>query len=83
LSTKGCAEALKKAIAQAKRHKAKADFEALIHHSDRGIQYCSYAYTGMLKQEKIRISMTQSGDPYGNALAERVNRIIKEEFLEN
>jgi transposase InsO family protein len=83
LSTKGCAEALKKAIAQAKRHKSKVDFTGLIHHSDRGIQYCSYEYTGLLKSEKIRISMTQSGDPYDNALAERMNRIIKEEFLEN
>jgi putative transposase len=83
LSAKGCAEALKKAIAQAKREKAKVDFEALIHHSDRGIQYCSHQYTGLLKGEKIRISMTQTGDPYDNALAERMNRIIKEEFLEN
>jgi transposase InsO family protein len=83
LSAKGCAEALKKAIAQPKRSKAKIDFEALIHHSDRGIQYCSHEYTGLLKAEKIRISMTQSGDPYDNALAERMNRIIKEEFLEN
>jgi putative transposase len=83
LSAKGCAEALKKAITQAKRSKAKVDFEALVHHSDRGIQYCSHEYTGLLKAEKIRISMTQSGDPYDNALAERMNRIIKEEFLEN
>jgi putative transposase len=83
LSAKGCAEALKKAIAQAKRHKTKVDFTGLIHHSDRGIQYCSYEYTGLLKSEKILISMTQSGDPYDNALAERMNRIIKEEFLEN
>lgn len=63
LSAKGCAEALKKAITQAKRSKAKVDFEVLIHHSDRGIQYCSHEYTGLLKAEKIRISMTQSGDP--------------------
>lgn len=83
LSAKGCAEALKKAIAQAKRSKTKVDFTGLMHHSDRGIQYCSYEYTGLLKSEKIRISMTQSGDPYDNALAERMNRIIKEEFLEN
>jgi putative transposase len=83
LSAKGCAEALKKAIVQAKRSKSKVDFAALIHHSDRGIQYCSYEYTGLLKSEKIFISMTQSGDPYDNALAERMNRIIKEEFLEN
>jgi putative transposase len=83
LSAKGCAEAVKKAIEQAKKSKTKVDFEALIHHSDRGIQYCSYEYTGLLKKEKIRISMTQSGDPYDNALAERMNRIIKEEFLEN
>jgi putative transposase len=83
LSAKDCAQALKMAIAQAKGSKAKVDFQALLHHSDRGIQYCSRHYTQLLKNEKIRISMTQSGDPYDNALAERMNRIIKEEFLEN
>ncbi|MCF2502726.1 integrase core domain-containing protein [Dyadobacter sp. CY107] len=51
----------------------------LIHHSDRGIQYCSAEYVGILNDENIAISMTQSGSPYDNALAERVNGIIKNE----
>ena len=53
----------------------------LIHHSDRGIQYCSHAYTSLLKSHGIRISMTQNGDPLENAIAERINGIIKQEFL--
>ena len=50
----------------------------LIHHSDRGVQYRCHAYIDRLRQRKIAISMTQNGDPYENALAERVNRTIKE-----
>lgn len=57
------------------------DHTGLIHHSDRGIQYCSNAYIKNLLKKKIRISMTQNGDPYENILAERINRTIKEEFL--
>lgn len=53
----------------------------LIHHSDRGLQYCSYPYQDMLKQAKIKTSMTENGDPYQNAIAERVNGILKQEFL--
>lgn len=53
----------------------------LIHHSDRGSQYCSYAYVRELKKHGIRISMTQSGDPLENAIAERANGIIKTEWL--
>ena len=49
-------------------------------HSDRGVQYCCHAYVKMLRRNKIKISMTQSGDPLENAVAERVNRTIKEEF---
>lgn len=52
----------------------------LIHHSDRGLQYCSYEYTDMLTDNDIRISMTEMGDPYENAIAERVNGILKTEF---
>ncbi len=52
----------------------------LIHHSDRGIQYCCNEYTEMLRRYGIAISMTQSGSPYDNALAERVNGILKNEF---
>jgi transposase InsO family protein len=51
-----------------------------IHHSDRGIQYCSYQYTTFLKKNEIFISMTENGDPLENAIAERINRTIKEEF---
>lgn len=52
----------------------------LIHHSDRGIQYCSNAYTDLLKQKGVQISMTEEDHVYENALAERVNGILKEEF---
>jgi len=53
----------------------------VIHHSDRGIQYCSNDYVALLKQHHARISMTQNGDPYENALAERVNGILKTELI--
>ena len=55
----------------------------LIHHSDRGVQYCCHEYTGLLRKTKIAISMTEQGDPYENALAERVNRTVKEDMLLN
>ena len=53
----------------------------LIHHSDRGIQYCCADYVKLLEHYDIKISMTENGDPYENALAERVNGILKHEFL--
>lgn len=53
----------------------------LIHHSDRGVQYCSKNYVALLNANHCQISMTQSGDPLENALAERVNGILKEEYL--
>lgn len=53
----------------------------LIHHSDRGLQYCSAQYVQKLKDHNIGISMTQNGDPYENAIAERINGILKYEFL--
>ena len=53
----------------------------IIHHSDRGLQYCSAGYVGLLEQNEIGISMTQDGNPYDNAIAERVNGILKDEFL--
>jgi putative transposase len=53
----------------------------LIHHSDRGVQYCSAEYVQILTNEKIAISMTQTGSPYENALAERVNGTIKNDFF--
>ena len=53
----------------------------LIHHSDRGVQYASFAYTDILRANNIKISMTECGDPKDNAVAERVNGIIKNELL--
>jgi len=54
--------------------------EQLIHHSDRGFQYLSRVYTDFLKSHKIWISVTQDGSPYDNAVAERINGILKDEF---
>lgn len=51
-----------------------------IHHSDRGLQYCSKDYAALTSQNNIQLSMTENSDPYENALAERINRTIKEEF---
>lgn len=51
------------------------------HHSDRGLQYCSNEYEEKLKKAKIKCSMTESYDPYANAVAERVNGILKSEFI--
>ena len=53
----------------------------IIHHSDRGIQYCSEGYVKLLQDNKILISMTENGDPLENPIAERTNGIIKEEYL--
>jgi len=53
---------------------------SLVHHSDRGVQYCCAEYVDILNEDRIAVSMTQSGSPYDNALAERVNGIIKNEF---
>ncbi len=75
LSVEGSLKALQMAI------KAVADPERLIHHSDRGLQYCSNAYVGLLKKNKIKISMTEENHVYENAMAERVNGILKQEFL--
>lgn len=54
--------------------------ESLTHHSDRGLQYCSAVYVKALQQKNIAISMTEDGSPYDNAIAERVNGILKDEF---
>jgi transposase InsO family protein len=74
LASEGCIEALKMAL------KNRIYTEQIIHHSDRGSQYCSHQYVNMLKDNNIGISMTENGDPYENALAERMNGIIKNEF---
>lgn len=55
----------------------------LIHHSDRGVQYCSSKYVKLLQDKAVIISMTQTGDPLDNAIAERINGILKGEYLEN
>ena len=75
MSVKGCQEALDMAITNRIYPNNK-----LIHHSDRGAQYCCKEYVDVLIQHRIAISMTQNGDPYENAIAERVNGILKEEF---
>lgn len=55
--------------------------KALIHHSDRGVQYASRSYVGTLTSRNIRISMTESGNPKDNAMAERINSTVKNELL--
>ena len=62
---------------------AECHLPTLTHHSDRGVQYCSHDYVNLLKEKQINISMTQKGDPLENAIAERINGIIKGEYLEN
>lgn len=76
LSAKGPLNALKMAI------KTNDIISGLIHHSDRGVQYCCDAYVKLLADEKIKISMTENGDPLENAIAERVNGILKQELLQ-
>jgi transposase InsO family protein len=75
LTVAGCLKALNMALGE------RITGLPLIHHSDRGGQYCSIAYTGLLNQYGIAISMTQSGDPRDNPIAERVNGILKSELL--
>lgn len=74
LELAGCQRALKKALWHAR------PAAGLIHHSDRGIQYCSNQYTKELINRKIKISMTEENHCYENAVAERVNGILKDEF---
>jgi len=74
LELAGCLRALKKALGHAR------PAAGLVHHSDRGIQYCSNQYVDELKKRKIKISMTEENHCYENALAERVNGILKDEF---
>ncbi len=57
-----------------------SNIDGLIHHSDRGVQYCSNQYVNELKKRNIRISMTEENHCYENAIAERVNGILKDEF---
>jgi transposase InsO family protein len=76
LSAKGPLKALKMALT------GNTDCENLIHHSDRGVQYCCDEYVKLLQSNNFKISMTENGDPLENPLAERVNGILKSELLE-
>ena len=76
LSAKGPLKALKMALT------GNPDCENLIHHSDRGVQYCCDEYVKLLQSNNFKISMTENGDPLENPLAERVNGILKSELLE-
>jgi putative transposase len=78
LSARGCIAALKMAVKDNSCKQA-----GLIHHSDRGVQYCCNDYVGLLNRNCIGTSMTQSGDPLENAMAERVNGILKQELLQD
>lgn len=76
LAAEGCIKALKMAL------RNNPVLGRLIHHSDRGSQYCCSDYVKILNNNFIKISMTQNGDPRENAIAERVNGILKDELLE-
>jgi len=76
LKAKSAVMALKSAL---KANEGRLD--NLIHHSDRGVQYCSEEYVKILKRNEVRISMTKPGSPQENAIAERLNGILKEEWL--
>ncbi|MBN4048342.1 IS3 family transposase [Flavobacteriaceae bacterium AH-315-O20] len=75
MKTSLCIEALKMAIKNRKYPHKK-----LIHHSDRGFQYCNPKYTAFAEQNGIMMSMTEQYDPYENAIAERINRTLKYEY---
>jgi transposase InsO family protein len=75
MKTTSVVKALEKAV------KSRLTTQSLIHHSDRGLQYCAELYQGVLRKNGITPSMTDGYDCYQNALAERVNGILKQEFL--
>lgn len=77
LAAENTLQALRDAIKQADGY----DLSRLIHHSDRGIQYCCDAYVNELQQHGVSISMTEDYKPTDNAIAERVNGIIKREKI--
>jgi putative transposase len=74
LELSGCLRAFKRA------QRAARPAAGLIHHSDRGVQYCSHAYVNELNKHGIQLSMTEENHCYENAIAERVNGILKDEF---
>jgi len=75
LLIEGCVAALKKAL------RDNPLVNSLIHHSDRGIQYCSTDYTNILINNEIAISMTEENHCYENAMAERVNGILNHKLF--
>lgn len=75
MNTESTLKALKNAIKNKKYENL-----SLIHHSDRGLQYCANDYQKTLNKSNIKCSMTQNSDPYENAVAERINGILKQEF---
>lgn len=75
MKTSLCKEALAMAIKNRKYPNKK-----LIHHSDRGFQYCNPKYTEFAEKNGIMMSMTEQYDPYENAIAERINRTLKYEY---
>lgn len=75
LEAKGPIKALKIAMKQA------TSTEDLVHHSDQGVQYCCSDYVDLLEEHGCTISMTSGGNPYENAIAERVNGTLKNEYL--
>ena len=77
LDTEGPLRALRMALASFPQ----SSLKGLIHHSDRGCQYCCQDYVRVLQEHGILISMTDNGDPYENAIAERLNGILKTEWL--
>ncbi len=76
LSVGGAVRALEMALSKEKKNLKLP----LIHHSDRGLQYCSNEYQNLLEKNNIKSSMTEQYDPYENAVAERINGILKQEF---
>ncbi len=74
LHSEGAVDALIMASKDTKRTKE------LIHHSDRGIQYCCNDYVKVIEYFNVQLSMTENGDPYENAIAERINGILKSEL---
>jgi putative transposase len=76
LEAKHAVTALRMALRQLPDH-----VTDIFHHSDRGVQYCSAEYVKILRKRKIKISMTENGDPLENAIAERVNGILKAEWI--
>lgn len=78
LQAKHSVQALQKVLSAYERAE---NLLPVTHHSDRGVQYCSQKYVNLLQDNNIQISMSENGDPLENAIAERVNGILKEEYL--